>query len=105
MDSIVQGLLIISVPLDLLIVMVGAYFIKAYSHEQALIRQAAHDEQITVRENLRLKGKLVDSGQYQANEDNGIMDLIEKIGPQLLAKYGQQQAQPGQAQIAPDRSV
>lgn len=93
MDSIVWIMALITVPFDLTIMLAGAYFIKAYAAEQALVRQAAHDEQITVRENLRLQGKLVDSGQYQGEQAGGLDSLIQQFAPLLLAKAQGQQPQ------------
>lgn len=88
MDSWIQALLIITVPLDLIIAIAGAYFIRAYSHEQALIREAAHDAEITQREELRLQRELAKQGQYQpqGSDNDFIGQLIEQGAPLLLSK-------------------
>lgn len=94
MDSLVQALLIITVPLDLGIICAGAYLIRAYSHEQAQIREAAHDAEITQRELIRERTALIKSGQYQPPEPDMFGQLIAAVGPKLMeglaAKVGPQ---------------
>lgn len=93
MDILIQALIVISVPFDLAIMLGGAYMIRAYSMEQALIREAAHDAEITNRENIRLQQALAKNGQYEGNSAGGldIGQLITQFAPALLAKQGQQQ--------------
>lgn len=83
MDSLVEALLIITVPLDLCIIMAGLYLIKAYSHEQALVREQLHDAEITNREALRLEKAKIMTGQDSGSGD--ISSLIAQFAPMLLA--------------------
>lgn len=97
MDSLVQALLIITVPLDLGILLGGAYLIKAYTHEQISIREAAHDAEITNREHIRLQTALAKNGQYEP-EGSGGSDVIGQLiaaGAPLLMQKLQAQQQPG----------
>lgn len=89
MDSLVEALLIITVPFDLLIIMAGLYLIKAYSHEQALVREQLHDAEITNREALRLEKAKIMNGQ---GGDDGISSLITQFAPMLLAGLQKQPA-------------
>lgn len=88
MDSWIQALLIITVPLDLGIVLGGAYLIRAYSHEQALVREAAHDAEITNRENIRFQTALAKSGQYEGGQQSSdvIGQLIAAAAPLIMQK-------------------
>lgn len=88
MDSWIQALLIITVPLDLTIALAGMYLIRAYTSEQTAIREAAHDAEITNREQIRFNTALAKSGQYE--QGSGTSDLIGQViaaaAPTLLAK-------------------
>lgn len=88
MDSLVQALLIITVPLDLGILLGGAYLIKAYTHEQISLREAAHDAEITNRENIRFQTALAKSGQYEPKDEgsDAIGQLIAFGAPLLMEK-------------------
>lgn len=93
MESWIQALLIITVPLDLAIMLGGAYLIKAYTHEQIAVREAAHDAEITNRENIRLQTALAKNGQYEpeAGGSDTIGQLINQFGPLLLQRLNGQQ--------------
>lgn len=96
MESWIQALIIISVPLDLIIILGGAYLIRSYTHEQIAVREAAHDAEITNRENIRLQTALAKNGQYEP--EGGGTDIIGQLltagAPLLLAKLKGDQ-QPG----------
>lgn len=100
MDTLIQALLIISVPFDLAIMLGGVYLIRAYTQEQALVREAAHDAEITNRENIRFQTALAKSGQYEGpSTPDALSQVIALFGPQLLAKFGPQTATPEQPKV------
>lgn len=84
MESWIQALLIITVPLDLGILLGGAYLIRAYTNEQIAVREAAHDAEITNRENIRLQTALAKNGQYEAPQESDMLGQLLAMGAPLL---------------------